>query len=180
MQVYEPQEDSFLLKEEIKKINLFGKKCLDLGTGSGIQAKAMLDSNAQKVFCVDINPKALFQVQKKLFNYNGKFVLIESDLFSSLGNEKFDFVVFNPPYLPSGEIKWVDLDGGKKGRKIIDKFLTQFVGHLNPNAIILLLISSLNNKNDIISILEKKGFFVNIVASKKLFFEELFVLKITN
>jgi release factor glutamine methyltransferase len=178
MQVYVPQEDSFLLEEEIKKEDLSGKKCLDLGTGSGILAKAMFFSNAKKVFCVDINPNALLQVQKNLFDYRGKFVLIESNLFSSLQGEKFDFIVFNPPYLPSNEIKWNDLDGGKKGREIIDKFLTLFVGHLNPNAIVLLLISSLNNEKEIISILEEKNFVVDIVASKKLFFEELFVLRI--
>lgn len=178
MQVYVPQEDSFLLEEEIKKEDLNGKKCLDLGIGSGIQAKAMFFSNAQKVFCVDINPKALLFVQKKLVNFYGKFVLIESDLFSSLGKEKFDFIAFNPPYLPSKEIKWKDLDGGKKGREIIDKFLLQFNKHLNANAIVLLLISSLNNDKEIISFLEKKGFVVEVVASKKLFFEELFVLRI--
>jgi release factor glutamine methyltransferase len=180
MQVYTPQEDSFLLEEEIKKEDLSGKKCLDLGTGSGIQAKAMFFSNAKKVFCVDINANALLQAQKELSDFFGRFVLIESNLFSGLGQEKFDFIAFNPPYLPSKDIKWKDLDGGKKGRKIIDEFLTQFVGHLNPNAVILLLISSFNNKKEVIDLIIEKGFGVEVVASKKMFFEELFVLRITN
>ncbi|MDD4250879.1 MAG: methyltransferase [Candidatus ainarchaeum sp.] len=179
MQVYAPQEDSFLLEEEIKKENLSEKKCLDLGTGSGIQAKAMFFSNAKKVFCVDVNYKALLLTQKNLLEYKDKFVLIESDLFSSLKGEKFDFIAFNPPYLPSDEIKWKDLDGGKKGRVVINKFLEQLSDHVNPNFVVLLLVSSLNNEEEIISFLEEKKYCVEIVSSKKLFFEELFVLRIT-
>ncbi len=180
--VYEPCEDSFLLEDAIKKEDLDGKKCLDLGTGSGIQAKAMLEQGAKKVYCVDIDPKALLTVQKKLSEkeeYYGRFVLIESDLFSSLGEEKFDFIAFNPPYLPSKEMKWKDLDGGKKGREIIQKFLTQIVGHLSSNGSALLLFSSFNNKNWVFDFVKNLGLSCELVDSKKLFFEELFVVKIT-
>lgn len=179
MQVYEPAEDSFLLEECILEENLEGKKCLDMGAGSGILSEAMLKKGANLVYAIDINYKALLASQKRNSDYKNKMKFIESDLFEKLKGEEFDFITFNPPYVPSEEIKWKDLDGGKKGREIIDKFITQFVGHLSSTGVCLLLISSLNNYEEVKEEITKKGLFVNVIARQKLFFEELMVLKIT-
>jgi len=179
MEVYEPQEDSFLLRDVILTENLNSKNCLDLGTGCGIQARAMFDAGARSITCIDINYKALLKSQQNNSEIKNCIRFVESDLFSKLNESVFDFVAFNPPYLPSDEMKWKDLDGGKKGREVIDKFLTQIVGHLSPTGVCLLLISSLNNKDEIMDIIKSKKLFVEIVRSKKLFFEELFILRIT-
>lgn len=176
MQVYEPQEDSFLLQEAILNFNLRNAKSLDLGTGSGIQAKAMFDAGSRNITCVDINFKALMESQKKNLEIKSSLRFIESDLFSSLQGEKFDFIAFNPPYLPSDEIKWKDLDGGKKGREIIDRFIQQVDGYLSDGGEFLLLVSSLNKENEIILILEEKNFETNIIAEKKLFYEVLYII----
>ncbi len=179
MQVYEAAEDSFLLKEAILNENLKSMKCLDLGTGSGIQAGAMYEAGSREIICADINYKALLASMQKNSKIKDNIRFIESDLFSSLKGEVFDFIAFNPPYVPSDEIKFKDLDGGDRGRIIIDKFLTQFLGHLSSNGLCLLLISSLNNKEEIINEIKLKKLFVEVVASKKLFFEELYILRIT-
>ncbi|MDD4128656.1 MAG: methyltransferase, partial [Candidatus ainarchaeum sp.] len=100
----------------------------------------------------------------------------KSNLFSNI-KEKFDFIVFNPPYIPSDEIKWIDLDGGLKGREVIDVFVSKVGVHLRKNGIFLLLISSLNNKKEVCSLLKKNDFLVRVVGRKKLFFEELLVLR---
>jgi len=185
-EVYLPAEDSFLLEQEISKTNLSGKTCLDLGTGSGIQAIAMIKAGAKFVVCVDINKEALKQSRENVESYlasrktlfPGQIWFIEGDLFENLQGWRFDFVAFNPPYVPSEKIKWADLDGGEKGRATIDKFMTQFVGQLSPSACVFLLVSSLNAPQEIISLLKKKGFLAKVIARKKLFFEELFVLRI--
>lgn len=184
-EVYSPSDDSFLLEKEILKKNLIGKICLDLGTGSGIQGIAMLKACAKVVVFADINKEALKKakenVQKylsELNTFSGTVFFVESDLFKNLKNWKFDFVAFNPPYVPSDLIKWVDLDGGKKGREVINKFLTQFPGQLLSGREVLLLISSLNVPLEIINLLKSKNFSVKVIAKKKLFFEELLVLSI--
>ncbi|MDD2531405.1 MAG: hypothetical protein PHO61_01805, partial [Candidatus ainarchaeum sp.] len=100
----------------------------------------------------------------------------KSNLFSNI-KEKFDFIVFNPPYIPSDEIKWIDLDGGLKCREVIDVFVSKVGVHLRKNGIFLLLISSLNNKKEVCSLLKKNDFLVRVVGRKKLFFEELLVLR---
>lgn len=184
-EIYSPSDDSFLLEREIRKRNLKGKVCLDMGTGGGVQGIAMLKSGASFVVCADINKTALKESKKNVLKYlketkNFDCVVrfVETDLFSNLKGIKFDFITFNPPYVPTDKIKWVDLDGGKEGVEITNKFITQFVGQLSLSGEVLLLISSLNNQEKLINNIEKKGFFVDIVSKEKLFFEELLVLSI--
>ncbi|MDD3159553.1 MAG: methyltransferase [Candidatus ainarchaeum sp.] len=176
-EVYSPEEDSYLIEKCILEENLTNKKCLDMGTGSGIQSKAMYKAGARNIFAIDINYKALFASQKNNHEITQSIRFVESDLFSKISNEKFDFIAFNPPYVPSGKIKWKDLDGGKKGRETIDKFLNQLPNHIVNGSILLLLVSSLNNPDEIIDILENQGFITKIINSKKFFFEEIFVIR---
>ena len=184
MEVYVPSDDSFLLVECIKKENLVKKKCLDMGCGVGVESEAMLSCGAKSVLAVDINPNAIKETKKRIKtsfpgHYLKSFKIKKSNLFSNI-KEKFDFIAFNPPYVPSDKIKWVDLDGGEKGREIIDLFVPLAKKHLTKKGFILLLISSLNDEKEVRSLLRKNNFSVKIVGRKKLFFEELLVLRIVN
>ncbi|VVB75614.1 Release factor glutamine methyltransferase [uncultured archaeon] len=184
-EVYPPAEDSWLLEEAILRENLRGLKCLDMGTGSGVQSVAMFRSGAISVLAVDINPVALAAAEKKVAEYDKKkktqkpghsFAVLESNLFSKVKG-KFDLIAFNPPYVPTDGVKWVDLDGGLEGRSVINKFIPAVGKYLNPNGAVLLLISSLNNPQAIASAFFENGFSIKEVSKKKLFFEELIVIK---
>lgn len=184
-EVYPPAEDSWLLEEAILRENLRGKKCLDMGAGSGVQSVAMFKAGALDVLAVDINPFALAAAEKKVKEFNKKrksqkpghsFAVLESNLFSKVKG-KFDLIAFNPPYVPTDGVKWVDLDGGLEGRSVINKFIPAVGKHLNPNGAVLLLVSSLNNPQVIESAFFENGFSIKEVSKKKLFFEELIVIK---
>ncbi|MDO8623593.1 MAG: DUF2431 domain-containing protein [archaeon] len=166
--IYPPREDSHFLSETIKK-NVKHKEitALDMGTGSGIQAETLnnLGIKKENILCVDINKEAVKFVKKKGFN------CIYSDLFSKIKN-KFDLIVFNPPYLPEHELdKEKDTSGGRKGNEVIIKFLRQAREHLNQNGKILLLTSNLTPRTDF----EKIGYKSKMIAVTNLFFEELYV-----
>jgi release factor glutamine methyltransferase len=177
-QVYPPSEDSWLLESCILKEDLRKKKCLDMGCGSGVQGAAMIAAGATDVTAADINEDALAAAKEKMqkLGHVWNVALVKSDLFSSIPGS-FDFIVFNPPYVPSDGVKWKDLDGGKGGRETIDRFLTQFPSHLNPGGTLFLLVSSLNKEQEVEAILKKKGFLTAVVQWKKLFFETLFVIR---
>jgi len=180
LDMYSPKEDSFLLKKAILEEELKGKNCLDMGAGSGIQAEAMFEAGAEEVTSVDINPKVIEELNKKRHKLlDSCWTRLESDLFVNVDKEKFDFIAFNPPYVPSEEIKWKDTDGGEKGREITDKFIEQFPSHLNSKGVLLLLITSLNDEKEVIELIESNGFEVECVERQKLFFEELIVLRAT-
>ena len=88
--IYEPREDSELLQKWVKK--LVTGKVLDMGTGSGIQAKTAL-KNTKDVLAVDINQECVEFVKKQGIEVR------QSNLFSNV-EESFDRIIFNPPYLP--------------------------------------------------------------------------------
>ncbi|MFC1768597.1 HemK2/MTQ2 family protein methyltransferase [Nanoarchaeota archaeon] len=174
-QVYEPQEDSYLLAEQVKK---YAKgNVLDMGTGSGIQAiTASKCKNVKKVTAVDVNPKAIKQSKKNALHQGIKNIkFIEGYLFDKVKG-KFDTIIFNPPYLPDDiKAKDVALDGGKKGYEVLGKFIQQVNNHLNPNGKVLFIFSSLTNKQKVNEFLEENMLDFEEIASQGLFMEKLFV-----
>ncbi|MDD5163976.1 MAG: methyltransferase, partial [Candidatus ainarchaeum sp.] len=160
-----------------------GSAVLDMGCGTGIQGLNAVLQGAGFVCFADKNPLALenakknFELAKKYgLCKNAEADFLVTGLFSGI-NKKFDFVLLNPPYVPAKEKKFLDLDGGKKGREILDKFLASVQGFLNPKGKVFFLQSSLNGISLTKKILKEKGFKARVVARQKLFFEELVVFK---
>ena len=166
--MYEPREDSFLLLKNIKPHIKPEDRVLDMGTGSGILAKEALRFSKQ-VTAVDISK----EIPKNL--NLGKVNLVHSDLFSNI-KEKFNVILFNPPYLPSKGIRHLDLDGGRNGTEIINRFLKQAKEHLETKGKILLLCSSLNT--DIEKIFTKYNYNFKKIDETSLFFEKLYVYEL--
>ncbi len=170
-EIYEPAEDSFLLSETLKdyikknKIN----SALEVGCGSGIQLQVLKEAKIKKILGVDINPKAVKHCKNLGFN------VIESDLFEKI-KDKFDLIIFNPPYLPydekEPESSQTSTTGGIKGSEIINEFLSQAYKHLKDTAKILLLCSSLTKGINL------KKYNKKILSQKKLFFERLYVYEL--
>ena len=173
MQIYEPREDSELLRNVIKE---YSKGfVLDMGTGTGILAQEAAKT-ADTVLAVDINKKAIEYCKNNI--KNEKITFKQSDLFENI-KEKFDLIIFNPPYLPEDKkAKDISLDGGKRGYELIEKFLKQAKKHLKSNGKVLLLYSSLTNKEKIQQIIKENNYDSKIIKTKKLFFEELYVVLI--
>lgn len=174
--IYEPQEDSFMLAEQVKKY-AFGK-VLDLGCGSGIQGiTALTKKEVKEVWFLDINEECITYVKNKITDSRSKFII--SDLFSNLNKkEKFDTIIFNPPYLPEDKYdKSLFNVGGKKGYEKILLFLEQAKNYLNENGTILLIFSSISKKKVIDKKIKEQYVFEKI-AEKKIFMEKLYIYKI--
>jgi len=117
--VYDPEDDSYLMLSipDVKG------KILDMGSGTGIIGIHYMEKG-NKVYFVDINENAV-KCTKRNITANGMHgEVILSDLFSGIKG-KFDFCLFNPPYLPSGDGNDVSWTGGKIGNEIINKFIEQ-------------------------------------------------------
>ncbi len=180
--VYEPSDDSLLLAKYSG--NLKGK-ILDIGCGCGIQALVNASKNPEnRVLGIDINREAV-----KCSAYNARRNAIEnvsfavSDLFSEIPKERFDGLIFNPPYLPTVKSEKIEgelnraFDGGPDGRMVIDRFLSGFDEYLSDDGTLLMLQSSLNDVEKTISILEEKRFMVEVKEGASFFFEKLYVLE---
>jgi len=193
-EVYEPREDSHLLAKFVKK---YAKGvCLDVGTGTGIQAKAAA-LKGDFVIAVDINPKALehcnsvinsnkiLTLHSNLFSFfEKKYVMVKGSLFKGLKDiegkfNSFDTIIFNPPYLPQDKKDPdVALDGGKKGYEIIRNFLRYSKKFLAKDGIILMIFSSFTDKEKVDSLIKKNGFSSEQLEKKHVFFEDIYCYKI--
>lgn len=193
-EIYEPKEDSFLLEKYVKK---FAKGIvLDLGMGSGIQTRAAV-SKSDFVIGLDINQKALehcnkvlksdkiFCLKSDLFSFfDKKYVVFEKGLFKGFRDiddkkNKFDTIIFNPPYLPDEEKdKDVALDGGKEGYELIERFLNSAGTYLADEGIILLIFSSFTNKDKVDSLISLNGFKFEELEKIHVFFEDIYCYKI--
>lgn len=167
--VYVPSDDSLLMIDALTHLPLSGRSVLDIGTGSGILGLYCAMHGA-KVTASDIDGAALNQVERAAAALGVKIELRHSDVFSNIA-ERFDLILFNPPYLPSIGVKDRSVDGGRGGTMLADRFLKELPTHLHRRGEALLLLSSLN---DPAAVKLRYGKLVfSTVARKSLFFEEL-------
>ena len=177
--MYEPREDSYLLKKNVKEHSK--GIVLDMGTGSGVQALEAAESKkVVKVYAVDVDKEVIDYCKENIDNKKIDFFV--SDLFSvfkinkRLKDIKFDTIIFNPPYLPEEpRLKDITLDGGRKGYELICRFVNEATGYLKPTTKILLLFSSLTGKEKLENYLVKKRFKFKELDKKHIFFEDLFI-----
>jgi len=178
-EVYKPSDDTFLLLKNLRVSK--GEKVLEVGCGCGILALKAA-KKAEKVVATDLNPIAVLAAKEnvKLNRLTRKVEVREGDLFKPIRkNEKFDLIIFNPPYLPTTKKNkvegWIEKawDGGPTGRKIIDRFLAEAKTFLKKGGRILMVQSTLSNVEKTIKKLSRKGFQVNILDKKEFDFETL-------
>ena len=202
--------DSNAVSNESPNVD-FSLCSLEIGAGSGFVSAFIMhhfpnlnamavDINPNAVLCSQINGVRIFE--SDMFQIFDSFSDSVSDLVSAsdsvsvsapfsmdsavdfqIPSGGFDFLVFNPPYLPTAEDEKIDgmlnyaFDGGVSGRDSIDRFLAEAGGYLTTDGFFLLLISSITGVDEVIDEMEKNGFTAEIVGRTKCSFEELIVLK---
>lgn len=179
-EVYRPAEDSFLFIKHAAKLK---GRILEVGCGTGIVSLYCAASDSENtVEGVDINPAAVSLAQRNAeLNRIKNVKFYESDLFSNVKG-KYDWIIFNPPYLPTSQNEKIKgelnnaFDGGQKGREIMEKFIERAPRHLEKNGGVLLLVSNLSGKEEITGKFESVGLKAKIIDEEALFFEKLYVI----
>jgi release factor glutamine methyltransferase len=174
--VYRPSDDSYLLVAWVER--LVTGMVLDMGTGSGIQGvSAALKREVSHVMSNDVNPAALMSAEMRAAEAGvmSKMCFVLSDLFESVEG-CFDWIIFNPPYLPSegepDERSWI---GGPSGRETIIRFLSEATKHLKEGGSVLMVYSSVTGLSE----KDFKGYSVEKLEEKTLFYETLFCVRLT-
>src|SRR5665213_1297886 len=92
--VYPPSLIGRVFAEETCRLDLSGKKLLDLGCGTGILGVAAAKCGAI-VTCSDVDPRCL-EVTQANAKLNGVRVQpVIADAFSGLNNERFEYIICN-------------------------------------------------------------------------------------
>lgn len=116
-------------------------RVLDLGTGSGIGAIFAAHRSAH-VVATDINPEAArcAHINALAHHLEHRIETRIGDLFATIGDERFDAILFNPPYFRG---KPRDLsDAAWRSPDVFDRFLDELPAHLSEGGRALVVLST--------------------------------------
>jgi release factor glutamine methyltransferase len=155
---------------------LLGAEVLDMGTGSGVCA-VRAARHARRVVAVDISPEAArcARINILLNRLEDRVEVLQGDLFAPVIGQRFDVVLFNPPFL-AGEPR----DEADRAWRCIDvpeRFAQGLVGHLKPGGFALLLLSTYGDCGRYIEQLRMQGLTLTTVAQRRYVNEVLTLVK---
>ena len=175
-EVYEPAEDTFQLIESVEVKE--GDTVLEIGTGCGIVALECARIGAE-VICSDLNPHAVKLAKRNYLtnksSLKGSVEIRQGDLFSVLNkDERFDVIIFNPPYLPTqpedrmGGTGWFDIatDGGVDGLELTKRFIHGLSKHLKKTGHAYFVFSSLSDRKKLDEYIFNTGLKSEIILSR--------------
>jgi len=188
--VYQPAEDTYLLLDFLAERIIPEKpsRVCELGTGSGIIGVSIAILSPQsEVILADINPIAVAATQANARRHQvyDRITILESNLFKKIPQEqKFDWIVFNPPYLPaSGELESIELqqqtEGGKSGLEIIRRFLEKLPPFLKKTGKAYFIASSLSSLSELEITCQRTHIQLELKKSIHFFFEDIILFEAT-
>lgn len=173
--VFSPREDVEIFPKAIKEFIKEKNNILELGTGTGaISISLAKNFKNVKILATDINSSAL-KIAKHNAKVNGvdkKIDFKKSNWFSCVDEEKYDFIITNPPYLSKkNSIFYTELSdpdnslyAKNNGLDDIFKIIKNGVNYLSKNSYIV--IEHSHNQTLILKNYSKK-FNLRLIESKK-------------
>ena len=152
---------------------------LDIGTGSGICA-LFAARLARRVVAVDINSAAVrcARLNALLNDLDTRIDVREGDLFGPVAGERFDVVLFNPPFLLGAPTD--DRDAAWRSTDVAERFAAGLAAHLNPGGMALLLLSTFGPAcARFESELLERSFRLAVAARKRFINETVTLLAVT-
>ena len=151
-----------------------GDAVLDLGTGSGVGAIFAARRGAA-VVAVDVNPAAArcARINCLLHQIEDRVDVREGDLFSVVAGERFDVVLFNPPYYRGTPRD--ALEQAFRSDDIVERFAAGLDDALAPGGRAVLVISTDADPARVLSSLERHRFQADTLEEKDLINEIVLV-----
>ena len=140
-------------------------RALDLGTGSGIGA-IFAARRGYGVVGVDINPEAVrcARINVLLNNLEGRVEIRSGDLFTPVAGDRFDLVLFNPPFYRGTPVD--PLDQAWRATDVIERFASGLRNALRPTGEALIVLSTDGEWRAMLAALDARGFQTRPVASR--------------
>ena len=170
-----PRPDTELVVENVLRLTKQKSKIniLDIGVGSGCIIVSILKERENfRGTGIDLSKKCLIISKKNAIAHkvNSRLKLYKSDVDKfNLG--KYDLIVSNPPYIKTCKLKYLEkdvadfepkfaLNGGLDGLSEIRKVIKKSSELIKKNGKFILEIG-FDQKNKVINLLNKEGFYIN-------------------
>jgi len=161
--VFSPISDSRMLAGVLARHPMpASARLLDVCTGSGVLAVAGALAGATAT-AVDVSRRAVATAWLNGRLNGVRIRALRGSLFEPVGDERFDCIVSNPPYVPaaSDELPARGLarawDAGRDGRVLLDRICAEGPARLRPGGRLLLVHSTLIGEDRTLELLEAAG-----------------------
>jgi HemK-related putative methylase len=156
-----------------------GAAVLDMGTGSGVCALFAARHTA-RVVAVDVSPAAVrcTRLNAALNQLEDRIDVRLGDLFEPVAGQRFDLVLFNPPFLIGApkdhrDAAWRSEDAARR-------FAAGLRYHLTPGGVALVLLSSFGDACALFeSELRANGFDLAVFARRRFINETVTIVRAT-
>ena len=154
------------------------QRVLDMGTGSGVCA-VRAARRAQRVLAVDLNPAAVrcARINALLNQVEARLEVRQGDLFAPLAGERFDLILFNPPFL-RGEPR-DERERAWRAGDVAQRFAAGLRQHLRPGGCALLLLSSFGDAGAFLAPLQRHGLNVTALSERRFVNEHLVIYRVS-
>jgi HemK-related putative methylase len=155
-----------------------GRDVLDMGTGTGVCA-LFAARHARRVVAVDINSAAVrcAGINAALNHLEHRVEVRHGDLFGPVSGERFDLVLFNPPFLKGAPRD--ERDAAWRSNDVAMRFAAGLGAHLAPGGAALLLLSSFGNAcESFIEELRSRDFSIVVFARRRYVNETVTVFRV--
>jgi HemK-related putative methylase len=153
-------------------------RVLDMGTGSGVCA-VFAARYAERVVAVDINAAAVrcAGINARLNQLEHKIDVRHGDLFEPVAAERFDLIMFNPPFLRGAPRD--DRDRAWRSSDAVERFAAGLGSHLKPGGSALVLLSSFGAGRYFLEEFYQHRFAIAVLAERRFVNERLAIFRLT-
>ncbi|WP_298432335.1 peptide chain release factor N(5)-glutamine methyltransferase [Geobacter sp.] len=164
-----PRHDTEVLVEEALRRTPNAGSILDIGVGSGCIAVALAKNLPDaRVWGVEQSPEAMALARQNVARHGVRVTLFEGSLFEPFGDQRFDLIVSNPPYIPTTDLEALQpevreyepraaLDGGADGLDFYRAIVPVAPEHLNPGGWLLVELG-IGQAEAVLGMFDRAGF----------------------
>jgi release factor glutamine methyltransferase len=134
--------------------------------------------HARRVVAVDINPAAVrcANINARLNDLEHRIEVRHGDLFAPVAGERFDLIVFNPPFLRGAPRN--DRDRAWRSPDVAERFAAGLRDHLKPRGAALVVLSTFGNAQVFLEQVRQRGFEISVLAVGRFVNEQLAVFRL--
>jgi release factor glutamine methyltransferase len=172
-----PRTGAFLAAQINSQLVSSEAEVLDMGTGSGVCA-VFAARHARRVVAVDINLAAVrcTSMNSMLNQLEHTIDVRHGDLFAPVAGERFDLILFNPPFLrgmprDDRERAWRSVD-------VAERFAAGVRDHLKPRGSALVVLSSFGGAPAFLEEFRKHEFAISVLAERRFITERVAIFRL--